>query len=60
MISIQLIRDDPHAVTRAIARKGEATEIVDRLAAAYARRRELEAEANDLRAERNNGNRELG
>ena len=32
MISIQLIRDDPDAVKRAIARKGEATEAVDRLA----------------------------
>ena len=30
------------------------------LRAADARRREVEAEANDLRAERNNGNRELG
>ncbi|HTI29412.1 MAG TPA: serine--tRNA ligase [Methylomirabilota bacterium] len=60
MISLQLIRDDPDAVKRAIARKGEATDVVDRLAATDVRRRELEAEANDLRAERNNGNRELG
>jgi seryl-tRNA synthetase len=60
MISIQLIRDDPDAVKRAIARKGEPTEAVDRLLAADARRRHLEAEANDLRAERNAGNRQLG
>ncbi|MEP7040765.1 MAG: serine--tRNA ligase [Chloroflexota bacterium] len=60
MISLQLIRDDPDGVKRAIARKGEATEAVDRLVAADVRRREVEAEANDLRAERNNGNRELG
>ena len=60
MISLQLIRDDPDAVKRAIARKGEATDLVDRLAAADARRCTLEAETNDLRAERNNGNRELG
>jgi seryl-tRNA synthetase len=60
MISLQLLRDDPEAVKRAIARKGEATEAVDRLLAADARRRQLEAEANDLRAERNNGNRQLG
>ena len=60
MISLQLIRDDPDAVKRAVARKGEATDVVDRLAATDARRRELEAEANDLRAERNTGNRELG
>jgi seryl-tRNA synthetase len=60
MISLQLIRDDPDAVKRAVARKGEGTEAVDRLLAADARRRHLEAEANDLRAERNNGNRQLG
>jgi seryl-tRNA synthetase len=60
VISIQLIRDDPDAVKRAIARKGEATDAVDRLLAADARRRVLEAEANDLRAERNAGNRQLG
>ncbi len=60
MISLQLIRDDPEAVKRAIARKGEPGEAVDRLLAADARRRQLEADANDLRAERNNGNRQLG
>jgi seryl-tRNA synthetase len=60
MISIQLIRDDPDAVKLAIARKGEATDAVDRLLASDARRRTVEADANDLRAERNNGNRELG
>jgi seryl-tRNA synthetase len=60
VISIQLIRDDPEAVKRAIARKGEATDAIDRLLAADARRRALEAEANDLRAERNAGNRQLG
>jgi seryl-tRNA synthetase len=60
MISLQLIRDDADAVKRAIARKGEPTEAVDRLLAADTRRRQLEAEANDLRAERNAGNRQLG
>jgi seryl-tRNA synthetase len=60
MISLQLIRDDPDAVKRAVARKGEPTEAVDRLLAADARRRQLEADANDLRAERNAGNRDLG
>ena len=60
MISLQLIRDDPDAVKRAIARKGEPTEAVDRLVSADARRRQLEADANDLRAERNAGNRDLG
>ncbi|MEP6808183.1 MAG: serine--tRNA ligase [Chloroflexota bacterium] len=60
MISLQLIRDDPDRVKRAVARKGEPTEPIDRLLAADARRRQLEAEANDLRAERNGGNRQLG
>jgi seryl-tRNA synthetase len=60
MISLQLIRDDPEAVKRAVARKGEATEPIDRILAADARRRALEAEANELRAQRNAGNRELG
>ena len=60
MISLQLIREDPDAVKRAIARKGEPPDAVDRLLAADARRRQLEAGANDLRAERNAGNRQLG
>jgi seryl-tRNA synthetase len=60
VISLQLIRDDPEGVKRAVARKGEPTEPIDRLLLADARRRTLEAEANDLRAERNAGNRELG
>jgi len=60
MISLQLIRDDPEGVKRAVARKGEPTEPIDRLLAADARRRQLEGEVNDLRAERNNGNRQLG
>ncbi|MDP9468308.1 MAG: serine--tRNA ligase [Chloroflexota bacterium] len=60
MISLQLIREDPDGVKLAVARKGEPTEPIDRLLVADARRRALEAEANDLRAERNAGNRELG
>jgi seryl-tRNA synthetase len=60
VISLQLIRDDPDAVKRAVARKGEPTETIDRLLGADARRRALEAQANDLRAERNAGNRQLG
>ena len=60
MIAVQLIRDDAEAVKRAIARKGEPPETIDRLLVADARRRELEARANELRAERNGGNRQLG
>ena len=59
MISLQLIRDDLEGVKRAVARKGEPTEPVDRLFAADARRRALEAEVNEIRARRNAGNREL-
>ena len=60
MISLQLIRDDPEAVKRAVARKGEPTDPIDRLLAADARRRALEGETNEIRAERNTGNRQLG
>jgi len=60
MIGLQLIREDPDAVRGAIARKGEATDAVDRVLAADARRRALEAEANELRAQRNAGNKQLG
>ncbi|MGH2455469.1 MAG: serine--tRNA ligase [Candidatus Limnocylindria bacterium] len=60
MIGLQLVRDDPEAVKAAVARKGEPTEPVDRIAAADARRRALEAEVNELRARRNTGNKQLG
>jgi len=60
MISLQRIRDDPDAVKRGIARKGEPTEPVDRILDADVRRRALEAETNEIRAQRNAGNRELG
>jgi seryl-tRNA synthetase len=60
VISLQLIRDDPESVKRAVARKGEPTDAIDRLSAADVSRRALEAQVNDLRAERNDGNRRLG
>ena len=60
MIGIALIREDPEAVKRAIARKGEPTEPVDRVHEADARRRAIEAEVNELRAQRNTGNRQVG
>jgi seryl-tRNA synthetase len=60
MISLRLIRDDPEAVKAAIARKGEPPDAVDRILAADARRRELEASTNELRAQRNAGNKQLG
>jgi seryl-tRNA synthetase len=60
MISLRLIRDDPDGVKAAIARKGEAPDAVDRILASDLRRRELEASTNELRAQRNAGNKELG
>jgi seryl-tRNA synthetase len=60
MISLQLIRDEPEAVKAAVARKGQPPEPVDRILAADARRRELEASTNEVRAQRNAGNKELG
>jgi seryl-tRNA synthetase len=60
MIGLQLIRDDAEAVKRAVARKGEPTEPVDRIAAADERRRAVEAQTNELRSQRNTGNKELG
>ncbi|MEP6469800.1 MAG: serine--tRNA ligase [Chloroflexota bacterium] len=60
MISLQQIRDDPEAVKAAVARKGEPTDPVDRILDADARRRALEGSINELRAQRNAGNKELG
>jgi seryl-tRNA synthetase len=60
MISLRLIRDDPDGVKAAIARKGEAPDAVDRILAADTRRRELEASTNEVRAQRNAGNKQLG
>lgn len=62
MIGLALLREDAEGVKRAILRKGDsaAAEAIERLAAADARRRSLEAEANELRGRRNAGNRELG
>jgi len=60
VISIQLIRDDPEAVKRAIARKGEGPEVIDRLLAADGGRRALLAEADAAKHERNEGSRAVG
>jgi seryl-tRNA synthetase len=60
MISLQSIRDDPEGVKAAVARKGEPAEPIDRILAADTKRRELEASTNELRAQRNAGNKQLG
>ena len=60
MISLRFIREDPDAVKAAIGRKGEPPDAVDRILAADTGRRELEASTNDIRSQRNAGNKELG
>ena len=60
MISIQAIRDDPDAIKRAIARKGEGPAVIDRLLEADGRRRELLAAADAAKHQRNEGSREVG
>ena len=60
MISLQLVRDDPEAVRRGLARKGESPDAVDRLLAADHERRALLAEADALKRERNTGSRRVG
>ncbi|HEX2193738.1 MAG TPA: serine--tRNA ligase [Candidatus Limnocylindria bacterium] len=60
MIGLQRIREDPDAVRAAVARKHEPTDPIDRILVADERRRAVEAEANQLRAERNAGNKRLG
>jgi seryl-tRNA synthetase len=60
VIGLQAIRDDPEAVKRAIARKGEAPDAVDRILQADTRRRGLLAEADAAKHERNAGSRRVG
>jgi seryl-tRNA synthetase len=60
VISIQSIRDEPEAVKQAIARKGEGPEVIDRLLAADERRRDLLAEADAVKHERNEGSKAVG
>ena len=63
MIGLQQIRDDAEAVKAAVTRKGGGAEpiaAIDRLLAADAGRRAVEREVNDLRAQRNAGNKQLG
>ncbi|HLE58582.1 MAG TPA: serine--tRNA ligase [Candidatus Limnocylindria bacterium] len=60
MIGLQLIREDPDGVKAAAARKGEAPDAIERILAADLRRRAIEAEANAIRSQRNDGNRRLG
>ncbi len=60
MIGLQAIRDDPEGVKRAIARKGEPSDAVDRLLVTDTRRRALLAEADAAKHERNAGSKRVG
>src|SRR5207245_2467554 len=60
MIGIALIREDPEGVKRAVARKGESTEPIDRILEADGRRRILLAETDAAKHERNEGSSRVG
>jgi seryl-tRNA synthetase len=60
MIGIALIREDPEGVKRAVARKGEPTDPIDRILEADGRRRVLLAETDAAKHERNEGSRRVG
>src|SRR6266540_6811993 len=60
MIGIALIREDPDGVKRAVARKGEPTDPIDRILDADGRRRVLLAETDAAKHERNDGSRRVG
>jgi seryl-tRNA synthetase len=60
VIGVQAIRDDADAVKRAIARKGEPPDAVDRILAADGRRRTLLREAEAAKHERNTGSKQVG
>jgi seryl-tRNA synthetase len=60
MTSIAWLRDDPEALKRAVARKGEPAGTIDRILAADGRRRTLLAETDAAKHERNEGSRRVG
>jgi seryl-tRNA synthetase len=60
MTSIAWLRDDPEALKRAVARKGEPTATIDRILDADGRRRALLAETDAAKHERNEGSRRVG
>ena len=59
-VGLQRLREDSEAVRRGAVDKGEDPGIVDAALAADARRRELQGEADGLRAERNAASRQIG
>ena len=59
-VGLQRLREDADAIRKGAIDKGEDPAIVDAALAADARRRELQGEADGLRAERNSVSREIG
>jgi seryl-tRNA synthetase len=59
-VGLQRLREDSDAIRRGAVDKGEDPAIVDAALAADARRRELQGEADGLRAERNTASKSIG
>jgi seryl-tRNA synthetase len=59
-VGLQRLREEPEAIRKGAVDKGEDPSIVDAALAADARRRELQGEADGLRAERNSISKEIG
>jgi seryl-tRNA synthetase len=59
-VGLQRLREDPDAIRKGAIDKGEDPTIVDAALAADVRRRELQGEADGLRAERNTASKQIG
>ena len=59
-VGLQRLREDSEAIRKGAIDKGEDPSIVDAALAADARRRELQGEADGLRAERNTASKQIG
>src|SRR5215212_6368417 len=59
-VGLQRLRDEPDAIRKGAIDKGEDAALVDEALAADARRRELQGEADGLRAERNAVSKQIG
>ena len=59
-VGLQRLREEPDAVRKGAVDKGEDAALVDAALAADARRRELQGEADGLRAERNTASKSIG
>ena len=59
-VGLQRLREEPDAIRKGAIDKGEDPALVDAALAADARRRELQGEADGLRAERNTASKSIG